>query len=437
MTAAAVLALVAAVACGRRGPPLEPFVRVPDGVETISARRVGDEVFVTLTVPSQNVDASLPVAIDRIQVWAYTGVTPPVAADWAWAEVGTPVATVPVEVPDPDAPPALPLAPGVAPSGPARPTEVIVVRDLLTPDQLVQGPEPVVEDEEAAVALRPVALPATPPPLQRYYAAFSFAPDGRPGPPGAVAAFVLVDPPPAPEALRVAYTEAQLALTWAPAGGLLGFLLDAPLAAEPVPFGVRLPPAPAVAPVAAALAGPTRYNVYATAPPAPTGPPALDAAGGTWRARPALPVNLAPASATAFSEPVRFGVERCFVVRAERGTGVNVAESAPSPEICVTAEDVFAPSTPVGLAAVPTAGSISLIWAPNTEADLAGYLVLRGEAGAVALAPVTAEPVREARFLDDNVTSGVRYQYAVVAVDGRVPVPNRSTPSARVEATAR
>jgi hypothetical protein len=142
-------------------------------------------------------------------------------------------------------------------------------------------------------------------------------------------------------------------------------------------------------------------------------------------------------TAAPFSELVRFGIERCFVVRAARGAGATMLESAPSPEICVTPRDVFAPAPPAGLAAVPAAGSISLIWSPNTEADLAGYLVLRGEAGAATLAPVTAVPVREARFLDDNVASGVRYQYAVVAVDGRVPVPNRSTPSARVEATAR
>ena len=43
----------------------------------------------------------------------------------------------------------------------------------------------------------------------------------------------------------------------------------------------------------------------------------------------------------------------------------------------VHAADQFPPAAPKGLAAVPTAGQISLIWDANLEKDLAGYLVLR------------------------------------------------------------
>jgi hypothetical protein len=35
------------------------------------------------------------------------------------------------------------------------------------------------------------------------------------------------------------------------------------------------------------------------------------------------------------------------------------------------------------------------------------------------------------------VVPGMRYSYAVVAVDARLPVPNVSEPSSRVEETAR
>jgi hypothetical protein len=50
---------------------------------------------------------------------------------------------------------------------------------------------------------------------------------------------------------------------------------------------------------------------------------------------------------------------------------------------------------------------------------------------------VTPVPVVETRFVDRSVVSGVRYVYAVIAADGRVPLPNTSLPSPRVEETAR
>jgi hypothetical protein len=427
---AVALALLLAAACGRKGPPLEPFVRIPAAVETISARRVGDEVFVTLTVPAENVDESTPVALARVEVWGYTGTTPPAATDWG--VVGTLVAVVPAEAPAPGTAPAPParMGAGTARVGPAGPAVVIVVRVELTAGQLVQGPLPPADEDETPAAR---VTPADPPPLRRFYAAFAFDGRARPGPPGAVAALGLDGPPPAPAAVRVAYTEVELELAWAPSDGLVGFLLDRSPVAEALPPGVR-PPVAAGGPGPAPAPSPTRYNLYdvGSAAPASAPVPADD-----WRGRPPAPLNAEPLAVLAFREPVRFGVERCFVVRAARGAGVGAIEGAASPRVCVTPQDVFPPAVPTGLAAVPAAGRIDLVWAPNIEADLAGYLVLRGEAGAAALAPITAEPVRQARFLDDNVVTGVRYQYAVVAVDGRAPAPNRSTPSARVEATAR
>lgn len=79
---------------------------------------------------------------------------------------------------------------------------------------------------------------------------------------------------------------------------------------------------------------------------------------------------------------------------------------------------------------------ISLIWDANTEPDLAGYIVLRGEAPGDTLQPLTPKPIRETTFRDTTVKPGVRYVYAIVAVDNATP-PNRSVPSVRVEETAR
>jgi len=98
---------------------------------------------------------------------------------------------------------------------------------------------------------------------------------------------------------------------------------------------------------------------------------------------------------------------------------------------------VFPPAPPAGVAAVPSEGGISLIWEPNSELDLGGYLVLRGEPGDATLGQLTAAPIAEARFRDTTVQPGTRYIYAVVAVDTRLPLPNVSAASVPVEETAR
>jgi hypothetical protein len=64
-------------------------------------------------------------------------------------------------------------------------------------------------------------------------------------------------------------------------------------------------------------------------------------------------------------------------------------------------------------------------------------VVLRGEVPGDTLLPLTPRPLAEARYRDTAVTPGVRYVYAVVAVDNRFPVPNMSAASTPVEETAR
>jgi len=99
--------------------------------------------------------------------------------------------------------------------------------------------------------------------------------------------------------------------------------------------------------------------------------------------------------------------------------------------------DSFAPAAPKGLAAISSAGAINLIWEPNTESDLAGYIILRGtpHEGATdtpELEPIGA-PVTETRF-SDAVVAGTTHVYAVQAIDR---AGNVSATSAPVTETAR
>jgi hypothetical protein len=147
-----------------------------------------------------------------------------------------------------------------------------------------------------------------------------------------------------------------------------------------------------------------------------------------------VPLNPAVLFAAAYSDPVVFGEERCFVVRTWEQRGMVVLESEASPVTCVTPEDTFAPASPRNLFLVGSEGAISLIWDPNSEADLAGYLVLRGTPADDTLQALTPEPILETTYRDTTVTSDVAYVYAVVAVDA---VGNRSEESGRLEERGR
>jgi hypothetical protein len=179
----------------------------------------------------------------------------------------------------------------------------------------------------------------------------------------------------------------------------------------------------------------TGYHVYEIPSAGMPGAPSREAG------RPAPPVprrlTAAPLKATTFKDArVEYGVERCYIVRTAETMGTLSVESEGSAPACVRAADVFAPAAPKSLAAVSSAGAISLIWEGTEEPDLAGYIVLRGTSPGEPSERLTPQPVRETTFRDTTVKPGVRYVYAVVAVDTATP-PNASEPSNRIEETAR
>jgi hypothetical protein len=133
---------------------------------------------------------------------------------------------------------------------------------------------------------------------------------------------------------------------------------------------------------------------------------------------------------------VELGKEQCFVVRTVQTFGNVTVESAPSAPACLTPLDKFPPAAPKGLRAVAEDAAVSLVWDQNTEADLGGYLVLRGEVPGEPATTLTREPIADATYRDTTVKPGVRYVYVVVAVDKAAP-RNQSGPSPREEVTAR
>ncbi len=89
------LLVCAGVACGKKGPPLAPFVRVPAAVATIAPQRLGNDVYVSFTVPDTNVDGQKPADIGAVEVYAVTSERPPATEEQR--EMATLVATLPVQ----------------------------------------------------------------------------------------------------------------------------------------------------------------------------------------------------------------------------------------------------------------------------------------------------------------------------------------------------
>ncbi|HEY0263432.1 MAG TPA: hypothetical protein VGC07_02810 [Granulicella sp.] len=102
--------------------------------------------------------------------------------------------------------------------------------------------------------------------------------------------------------------------------------------------------------------------------------------------------------------------------------------SVPSALATLVMRDTFPPHPPAGLAAVLAPGAagapvVDLSWRPDTESDLAGYLVYRQELGvdgsAVgAPARLTGKPITEPGYRDAAPLADHVYRYTVTAVDG-------------------
>ena len=101
---------------------------------------------------------------------------------------------------------------------------------------------------------------------------------------------------------------------------------------------------------------------------------------------------------------------------------VFLVEGEDSPMAKVFANDVFPPAIPTGLQAVYSGEGqkpfIDLLWAPDTEGDLAGYNVYRREDGGTAT-KLNSEPVKTSAYRDSEVQPGKRYFYLVTAIDVR------------------
>jgi hypothetical protein len=397
---AALLLLLAGVAsgCGKKGPPLAPLYLVPSAVTEISARRVDGTIHLRFALPSRNQNGP-GINLDKVEIFAVNvpagGQTPPnrdlLTKSYLVGEVA--VKPPPVE--------GAPEQPANSEDKRPSPGEIATFVDRMPSLPIVdpaaakrkKSPEPPPKplDPERVVA----ALPAAPPVVSgiktadavRVYVLRGVARNGRSGAPSARVQVPLGAAPEPPGGVIARNTEKAVVLEWLPAVAALG------------------------------STAPT-YNVYRPeTPEAPLNPKPL-------------------AEITYEYGAADTGVETCLGVRSVDAAGSALVESALSDLACITPKDVFPPASPKKLAATATPGAVQLIWDANTEADLAGYLVLRATSPDETLQPLTPTPIRDTVYRDETITADTEYVYAVVAVDAATPA-NRSKPSELVRVTAR
>ncbi len=95
----------------------------------------------------------------------------------------------------------------------------------------------------------------------------------------------------------------------------------------------------------------------------------------------------------------------------------------------VFTKDIYPPAVPSGLQAVYSgpgqAPFVDLLWAPDSDADLAGYNIYRRENGGQP-AKINPDLVKTPAFRDMAVTAGKTYLYSVSAADERGNESRRS-----------
>jgi hypothetical protein len=399
----AAFAFLVVISCGKKGPPLPPLLKLPTAPGDMTAERRAETVDLRFVVPATNTDGTRPANVERVDVYGITG--SPTLTEAEILKLGTKVASVAVKAPrDPDAtvdpdesgddadPPE---GKGLDQGAVARVTEELSEQAFVPVHAVKDAKARKNADREQLRADGPLL----PPPLlllSRTYVGVGISTRGRKGPMSKRVTVPLVPPPAPPSAPAVAYNETTITVTWAPV-------------ADPSTDGAGdnvLPSTPL---------GVTRsqlvYNVYE---------------GNVKLTK--TPLTQPPFADTRLT----WGEKRCYVVRTVETLDNAMIESAASSEVCETPVDRFPPTVPKALQAVASVGAVTLIWEPNTERDLAGYIVMRGASDG-DLQPMMQAPITATTYKDD-LAPGTRHVYAIRAVD---KAGNMSAVSNRVEETAR
>jgi len=115
-------------------------------------------------------------------------------------------------------------------------------------------------------------------------------------------------------------------------------------------------------------------------------------------------------------ESVELGKSYVYSVRPVVETPSGPVEGEDNQPLEVTNADTYPPKPPGEVTAISSGQGISLVWLPNTEADLAGYWVYRSGPDK-QLQRLQDQLLTTASIIDKSVEKGQTYLYRVKAVD--------------------
>jgi len=394
LPAAAAASLIAlAAGCASPGPPQPPSLNLPEVVKDLAAERVGDVVHLHWTTPA--------MTTDRLEVKG--AMTAEICRTTATAPAPQTAACTPI--------PRLPVKPGPTEGAEALPPALTV-----DPPALLAYRVQIFNVHDRSAGLSPeafVASGAAPPPVEQLRA--------TPTRDGAMLEW------------QQTSTSAPVELDRLPVGPD-GVVVEPPQrkAATKSSSKPMIKRTPASHPKQSPASTPKPLQMTSTAPievKLRTPPQPADT-GGTID------------HTAQMGETYRYTAQRVRSVSLG-GHTLELRSSVSSP-VTVAMRDTFPPHAPSGLEAVPggsTAAdrSIDLSWTPDTDADLAGYIVYRqdvDEKGVVAgtATRLNITPVAGPAYRDQTAMAGHRYAYRVTAVD---TAGNESAPSADVQETLR
>jgi hypothetical protein len=387
------MALIAAlsvmmVGCGKKGPPQAPIRILPSPPGPLSVRQIGPDIVVATTLPGTRTDGT------RLEAGAEVRVLRMAATES--------------------------LRPGAVSERylvqqferQARPVGAFSGADL---DALVLAGRFLFVDRGAGVPA--AAAPAAGPAPETHRS--SSTPRARPvgylygiqvvehaGKKSALRPPLLIescDPPPVPGEGQVDLGEGEVRLRWSAGESR----------ASP-PSGPAPPVAKSTSPAAESQAAPG-FNVYRRQPGAPRDPE--------------TPLNPETLDGTSYIDRTfQYDIGYEYFVRSVVPGRTPACESPDGAIVAVKPHDRFPPAAPTGLAVAAEGGTIRVYWFPNDEPDLAGYRIYRSEEGKPEMGLIAEVPATETSFVDSGAQPGVRYHYAVTAVDGASP-PNESARS--------
>jgi hypothetical protein len=115
-------------------------------------------------------------------------------------------------------------------------------------------------------------------------------------------------------------------------------------------------------------------------------------------------------------ESVELGKSYVYSVRPVVKTPSGSVEGEDSQPLDVTNADTYPPKPPAEVTAIGSGQGISLVWLPNTEADLAGYWVYRSGPDK-KFQRLQDQLLTTASIIDKSAEKGQTYFYRVKAVD--------------------